>query len=495
MDIDAFIDGAFKALADISEAVVFYAIDLKIGSGDELIVIPVPLILIWLAAASIFFTLYLGFINIRYFKHSFDVLRGKYDDNDADGEIGNWQALAASLAGTVGLGNIAGVAVAVSIGGPGAVLWMTIMGFLGMSTKFVEVTLGVKYRHHADPQHPAKISGGPMYYLRDGFSNRNIPYIGTFLAALFSVLCIGGAIGGGNMFQANQAFEQVLSVTGGDTGFMAGKGWLFGLVLAFFVGIVIIGGIKSIANVSSMLVPIMGGLYLIAGLVIIAMNYQDIPYGFGVIFSDALTMQAGLGGFLGGLLAGVQRASFSNEAGLGSAPIVHSTVKTNQPVGQGILGMLGPFIDTIVICTVTALVIVFSGVYETGQGIEGVELTSRAMGEHISWMPNVLVFVVVLFAYSTLLTWYYLGEKAFTFLFGEKDWLIFLFKIIFCAFVVVGAAAELKNVIRFTDAMILSMAIPNIIGLYFLAPEVKREVKKYREYIDEMKKKEAQAIS
>lgn len=488
MDIDNLIDKSFSGLADIAERTIFYAVDIHIGSGPEIFVQKVPLLLIWLAAVSIFFTFYLGFINIRYFKHAFDVLRGKYDEPGAEGEIGNWQALAACLSGTVGLGNIAGVAVAVSLGGPGAVFWMIVMGFLGMSTKFAEVMLGVKYRHHGSKEHPDKISGGPMYYLRDAFDNRNIPYIGSFLAVVFAICCIGGAIGGGNMFQANQSYMQLLNVTGGAESWLAGKGWLYGVVLAFFVGIVIIGGIKSIANVSSVLVPVMGGVYLLAGLVIIAMNFHNIPHGLGVIIRDALTLQAGWGGFLGGMLAGIQRASFSNEAGLGSAAIVHSAVKTNHPVGQGYLGMLGPFIDTIVICTVTALVIVFSGVYEGGKGIEGVELTSRAMATHISWMPYVLVLVVTLFAYSTLITWYYYGEKALTFLFGEGDGLKMAFKVVFCLFTVIGAATQLENVIRFTDAMILSMAIPNVIGLYFLAPEIKRDVKKYAEYLVEKRK-------
>lgn len=485
MNTDSMIDGAFKGLADVAGGVVFYSLKFEVADADGPVELKVPLILIWLAAVSIFFTFYLGFMNLRYFKHAFDVLRGKYDEPGAEGEIGNWQALAACLSGTVGLGNIAGVAVAVTVGGPGAVFWMIVMGFIGMSTKFAEVMLGVKYRHHHDPSHPQRLSGGPMYYLRDGFNNRGVKFVGPFLAAFFAVCCIGGAIGGGNMFQANQTFQQLVNVTGGEASWIADKGWLFGLVLAFLVGIVIIGGIKSIANVASVLVPVMGVVYLLAGVVIIALNYRHIPSGAWTIIQDALTLEAGLGGLLGGMLAGIQRATFSNEAGLGSAAIVHSVVKTSQPVGQGILGMLGPFIDTVIICTVTALVIVFSGVYEPGKGMEGIALTSRAMAEHISWMPYVLALTVFLFAYSTIITWFYYALKCLTYLCGERDWLDLSFKLVFCAFTVVGCASSLENVIAFTDAMMLSMAIPNVIGLYFFAPEIKRDLKNYRQYLED----------
>jgi AGCS family alanine or glycine:cation symporter len=478
MSIDKVIDDKFAGIAQFAGDIVFFSLDLGVenASGDP---ITVPLILIWLAAAAFFFTFYLGFINIRYFKHSIDVLRGKYDDPNSDGQINRFQALATSLSGTVGLGNIAGVAVAVSVGGPGAVLWMMLMGVFGMSTKFVEVMLGVKYRHHADKNHPEKISGGPMYYLRDAFDNRNIPFLGHFLAALFAICCIGGAIGGGNMFQANQAYTQLMNVTGGEAGILGDKGWLVGLVLAVLVGLVIIGGLKSIARVTSKLVPIMGGIYLFAGLIVILMNFANIPGAVVTIFQMAFLPEAGFGGFLGALLVGVQRASFSNEAGLGSAAIVHSTAKTDQPVSQGFVGMLGPFIDTIVICMVTALVIVFSGAYTQGADMEGVELTSRAFESAIPGSRFVLALTVLLFAYSTLITWSYYGLKCVTYLFGEKDKIELAYKFIFCFFVIVGAAAELENVIGFTDAMILSMGIPNIIGLYLLAPEVKRDVKKY----------------
>ena len=478
MSKDSLINDTFSKLADISESIVLYSLDLGLtnAAGDP---IKVPLILLWLAAASVFFTFYFGFINIRYFKHSVAVAFNRHPEPDADGQISSFQALATSLSGTVGLGNIAGVAVAVTVGGPGAALWMAIMGMFSMSTKFIEVTLGVKYRHHPDPEDRKKISGGPMYYLRDALNNRGIPYLGTVLATLFAVACICGAIGGGNMFQANQSFAQVLNVTGGAASWFYGRGWVFGLIMAAMVAVVIIGGIKSIASAASKIVPFMAGIYLLAGFIIIAMNLPALPGALGIIVTSAFSLQAGVGGFIGALLAGIQRATFSNEAGLGSAAIVHATAQTNIPAKQGIAGMMGSFVDTIVICMMTALIIVISGVYETTDGIAGVELTSAAMGSAVSWFPYVLALCVVLFAYSTLITWYYYGEKSLTFLFGEKRWVVLAFKLIFCAFVVIGAEAELRNVIRFSDAMFLSLGIPNIIGLYILAPEVKRDLKEY----------------
>lgn len=492
MEIDKLIDEKFAGIAEAASGIVFYSVDMgvKTLSGDPL---QLPLILLWLAGAAFFFTFYLGFINIRYFKHAIDVLRGRYDDPDTDGQINRFQALMTSLSGTVGLGNIAGVAVAVSVGGPGAVLWMMLMGIFGMSTKFAEVTMGVKYRHHESKEHPDRISGGPMYYLRDAFANRNLPFLGKFFAALFAICCIGGSFGGGNMFQANQAYMQAMNVTGGDNSWLADKGWFFGLCLAFLVGLVIIGGLKSIVRVTSRLVPVMGGIYLLAGLIVIMFNFANIPAALAEIFRLAFMPEAGFGGVLGAILVGVQRASFSNEAGLGSAAIVHATAKTDKPVSQGFVGMLGPFIDTVVICMVTALVIVFSGAYQTGNGMEGVELTSRAFESVIPGSRYILALVVLLFAYSTLITWSYYGLKCTTYLFGERDGLELAYKLLFCAFVVIGASSQLENVIGFTDAMILSMGIPNIIGLYVLAPELKKDLKKYIEHIGNKHKKSVSA--
>ncbi len=482
MGIDTIINDGFGKVSEFATGVIFYSVDLGLVSSTGNPVM-LPLILLWLALASVFFTIYLGFINFRYFGHAIAVLRGKHDDPNSEGQINRFQALATSLSGTVGLGNIAGVAVAVSVGGPGAVFWMVLMGFLGMSTKFVEVTLGVKYRAHADKEHPEVLSGGPMYYIKAAFDKRNMSKLGAIMAAMFAIFCVGGAIGGGNMFQANQAFNQFVIMTGGfegvDPSWWADKGWLFGVMLAFLVGLVIIGGLKSIARVTSKLVPLMGGIYLLTGLIVIAMHYQNIGGALQIIFIDAFSLKAGFGGLLGGLLVGVQRASFSNEAGLGSAAIVHATAKTNKPISQGFVGMLGPFIDTVIICLVTALVIVVTGVYTEGNGVEGVMLTSRAMASGSHYFTYVLGVTVFLFAYSTLITWSYYGMKALGYLVGEHDRVNLVFKLLFCCFVVVGCSSELENVISFSDAMLFSMGIPNLIALYMFAPEIKRDLKSY----------------
>ncbi|QQG35503.1 MAG: alanine:cation symporter family protein [Micavibrio aeruginosavorus] len=481
MSIDQKIDAMFKSFADVSEAILFYGVKFNVPDAAGVMVEKsFPLILIWLMAAGLFFTAYLWFPNLRYFWHSFNVVRGKHEEPDAEGQINNFQALMASLAGTVGLGNIAGVAVAVSVGGPGAVVWMVMMAFIGMSTKFAEVTAGVKYRRcFVNARGEKDVSGGPMYYLQDIFSSRGKPKLGKILAIVFALCCIGGAIGGGNMFQANQTYIQFLNASGGDASWLAGKGWMFGIVLSILTGIVIIGGIKSIANVSSMLVPVMAILYLLAGFFVIIMNFDQVPEALGIIFKEAFTPTAGLAGLAGAMLTGIQRASFSNEAGLGSAAIVQSCARTQEPVRQGIAAMMGPFIDTVIICLMTALVIVITGVYESGQGMAGVELTSNAFASEIPWAPWMLAFTVFMFAYSTLIGWGYYGVKASTFIFGEKPIVEMTFKIVFCLFVIVGCAADLTNVIRFTDSMILSMAFPNLIGLYVMAPELKRDLQAY----------------
>jgi AGCS family alanine or glycine:cation symporter len=476
MTIDQQIDAAFKPIADFVAGIIFYA---EPWSGYD-----IRLILVWLVAISLFLTLYFGFINIRYFKHSIDILRGKFDKKTDKGAINRFQALTTSLSGTVGLGNIAGVAVAVSAGGPGAVFWMAMMGLFGMTTKFAEAALGVKYREIPDPKRPDHVVGGPMYYLKSAFARHDQVLMGKFLAGFFAVCTIGGAIGAGCMFQANQAFQQMVNVSGGEVGFMADKGWLFGLFMVVLVGVVIIGGLKSIANVASKIVPFMGGLYLAAGIVVILMNYQNIPSGFATIFQMALTPEAGFGAILGALLIGVQRAAFSNEAGVGSAAIVHATARTNQPVSQGFVGMLGPFIDTIVICMVTALVIVMTGAYEGSEGMEGVSLTSRAFESAIPWFPYVLALTVFMFAYSTMIAWFYYGLKGLTYLTGEKPMIEMAYKVIFCLFIIVGSASALDSIILFSDSMIFAMAIPNVIGLYLLSKELKFDLKKYIQAID-----------
>ncbi|MCB1531353.1 MAG: alanine:cation symporter family protein [Alphaproteobacteria bacterium] len=471
MSIDTQIDAFFAPISSAAFEVVLYSVPIL---GQD-----VKLLLVLMLSAALFFTFYLGFVNFKYFRHGIDVALGKYDDPKDDGRINSFQALMASLSGTVGLGNIAGVAAAVTTGGAGAVFWMIMMGVLGMSTKFAEVTLGVKYRVHGSKKHPGKISGGPMYYLRDGFAKRGFPLWGKVLGIFFAVCCIAGSIGGGNMFQANQLYQQALNVTGGEAGFLAGNAWIFGVALSALVGVVIIGGIRSIANVASKIVPAMGVIYVGAGLVVLLMNYQAVPGAFSSIISEAFTLKAGLGGLLGGLLVGVQRAAFSNEAGLGTAPVVYAAARAKHPVSQGMASMIGPFLDTVVVCTMTALVILTSGVYTQGDALAGVELTSAAFATGLSWFPYVLTLAVFLFAYSTLITFSYYGVKCLTFIFGENDRLETGFKIFYLLCTIVGCAAQFSSMIDFTDAMFLSMAFPNIIGLYVFAPEIKAELGDY----------------
>ncbi len=472
MGIDAKIEELFAPISEKLADIVFYSVSL----GDGL---DVKLILVWLVIASLFLTFYYGFINIRYFKHALELVCGKHDKKGEDGQINRFQALMTSLSGTVGLGNIAGVAVAVSVGGPGAAFWMFVMGFFGMTTKFAEVTLGVKYRHHPDPERPEKISGGPMYYLRDGLAGKGMGTAGQVLASVFAISMFFGSFGAGSLFQTNQVYGQLLNITGGEASFFADKAWLFGLLMVFAVGLVIIGGIKSIAAVASRIVPVMGFIYIASGLVVIAMHYTQIPEAFISIFESALVPEAGLGAVLGALLIGAQRATFSNEAGFGTAAIAHSAVKTNSPVSQGMVAMLGPFIDTMVICMVTALVIVVSGVHLDSNGMEGIELTSRAFASGLPWFPYVLFLVVFMFAYSTLISWSYYGVKACTYLLGDSTKVEMGFKAIFCAFIVIGASANLSSVVLFTDSMVFIMTVPNVIALYILAPEIKQDLKAY----------------
>ncbi|MCW8925624.1 MAG: alanine:cation symporter family protein [Xanthomonadales bacterium] len=438
--------------------------------------VDIPFVLVWLIVAATIFTLYFRFINIRAFKHGFELVRGDYHDPQAAGEVTHFQALATALSGTVGLGNIAGVAVAVSLGGPGATFWMILAGFLGMSSKFTECTLGVKYRdEHAD----GTVSGGPMYYLTKGLAERGKGFarFGKLLAVLFAIFCIGGSFGGGNMFQANQSFAQLVNVTGGEASWMADKGWLYGLVIAVLVGLVIIGGIKGIARVTSKIVPFMAITYVLAGLAIILMNYDAVPTAFAAIFTGAFTAHGITGGVIGVLFQGFKRAAFSNEAGVGSAAIAHSAVQTNRPVTEGFVALYEPFIDTVVVCTITALVIIITGSLDPS--VDGVQLTSNAFATAFTWFPWVLTVAVLLFAFSTMISWSYYGLKAWTFLFGENKVTDSTYKILFLFFVVAGSSMQLGAVIDFSDAMIFAMAFPNLLGCYFLLPVVKKELNAY----------------
>ncbi len=446
-----------------------------------------PWIVMWLVVAATIFTFYFAFVQLRFFSHAIALVKGDYSDPNDAGEVSHFQALATALSGTVGLGNIAGVAVAVGIGGPGATFWMILAGLLGMASKFTECTLGVKYRNEYED---GTVSGGPMYYMSKGFKELGLPG-GKVLAVLFSIFCILGALGGGNMFQANQAHAQISGIVGDY------PGWITGVIFAAVVFAVIVGGIKSIATVTEKVVPFMGILYVGASLVILAVNYNLIGWAFGQIFAGAFTGLGVAGGFVGALIQGFKRAAFSNEAGVGSAAIAHSAVRTNEPITEGFVSLLEPLIDTVVICTMTALVIIISqqliidqetGNYvlnEAGTAIatigdtSGVALTSAAFGSAISWFPFVLAIAVVLFAFSTMISWSYYGLKAWTYLFGEGQTSELVFKVIFCIFIVIGAAASLGPVIDFSDAAIFAMAVVNITALYFLMRLVRVELKSY----------------
>lgn len=471
VSLDEKINQAIAPISNVIAGTIFYSVPV---AGTAF-----PLIVGWLVIAATIFTLYFGFVQFRKFGHAISLVKGDYSHPEDAGEVSHFQALATALSGTVGLGNIAGVAVAVSIGGPGATFWMILAGLLGMASKFTECTLGVKYRN----EYPdGRVSGGPMYYLSKGLAEQGRPGLGKVLAVLFSVCCIGGAIGGGNMFQANQAFQQVVNVTGGENSFLAGSGWLFGLVMAIIVGVVIIGGIKSIAKVTEKIVPLMAVIYVTAGMIIIISNISMVGDAFAQIFVGAFTGAGVAGGFVGALIQGFKRAAFSNEAGIGSAAIAHAAVRTKEPITEGYVALLEPFIDTVVICTMTALVITISG--ELNSGLTGVELTSAAFASAFTWFPLILALAVVLFAFSTMLSWSYYGLKGWTYLVGEGKGKEIVFKLFFCLCVIVGASMSLGPVIDFSDSMIFAMAIPNIIGLYFLMSVVRGEVTQYWDKIE-----------
>ncbi|WP_396148864.1 alanine/glycine:cation symporter family protein [Flavobacterium sp.] len=463
--LDEKINDIIKPAVDAMASVFFYK-PLESFGFD------MPLVVLWLVVGATFFTIYMGFINLKGIKHAYQLIRGDYDKPGDEGEVSHFQALVTALSGTVGLGNIAGVAVAISLGGAGATFWMILAGFLGMSSKFVECTLGVKYRKLNDL---GEVSGGPMYYLSEGLRRKGYAGLGKVLAVVFAILAIGGSFGGGNMFQANQSFAQLANVFP----VFEGKGFWYGLVVAFFVGIVIIGGIKKIASVTDKIVPFMVGIYVVTSLIIIFVNIAHIGDAFREIFAGAFTADGITGGVVGVLVVGFQRAAFSNEAGVGSAAIAHSAVKTDEPVSEGIVSLLEPFVDTIVVCTMTALVLIFTGYAHDTQGLTGSALSSAAFSSVLPWFKYVLLVAIILFAFSTMISWSYYGMKSWTFLFGNTKKMENIYKALFLIFVVLGSSASLGAVIDFSDMMILGMAFPNILGLYFLSSEVKADLKDY----------------
>ena len=462
--INSWFQPAVSALELVFFADIFELVGFEFG-------VKLPFIVVWLVFGALFFTFKMKFINFRGFKHAVQLVQGKYDDPKDVGQVSHFQALTTALSATVGLGNIASVAVAITIGGPGATFWMITAGLLGMSTKFTEVTLGVKYR---EIDKDGEVSGGPMYYLSKGLKNRNMPGLGKALAIMFSILAVMATFGGGNMFQSNQAFAQAAL----QLPFLVGYGFYFGVGMALLVGVVIIGGIQSIAKVTERIVPFMAVLYVLSALVILAINYQNIPNAFGLIITEAFNPESMAGGFVGVLMVGFQRASFSNEAGVGSAAIAHAAVKTNEPVSEGIVALLEPFVDTVIICTMTALVIIITGEYQN-TGLQGSELTSAAFGSAISWFPLVLAVAVFLFAFSTMISWSYYGMKSWAYLFGNSKRVENVYKVTFLVFVVIGSSTTMGAVLSFSDMMILAMAFPNIIGLLIMSSEVRADLKVY----------------
>ena len=468
--MDELIDQAMRPVTDAVWSFIFFAVPI----GDT----ELPLIVVWLIGGGLFFTFYLRFINIRGFGHAVSLVSGRYAKEDDPGEISHFQALSTAVSGTVGIGNIAGVAVAISMGGPGATFWLIAAGLLGMSTKFAECTLGLKYRHtHED----GSVSGGPMYYLEQGLKDRNLPGVGRALGIFYAASMVIGCLGIGNMFQSNQAAAILIDVTGGTASPFAGQAWVIGLIMAVAVALVIIGGIQSIARTTSKLVPGMALLYVLTALLILAMNFSAIPDAFVAIWQGAFSPEGIAGGMIGVIIIGFRRAVFSNEAGLGSAAIAHSTARTRYPVREGYVALLEPFIDTVVICTITALVIITT-VYEpslAGAGVSGIEMTTRAFESTLSWTPVPLSIAAILFAFSTMITWAYYGVKAFTYLVGHHRWADLGFKVFFLAFVVLGSSVQLGSVVDLSDALVFVVAIPNLLGLYLLAPLIKKELIDY----------------
>ena len=465
----------------------------------------IPWVLVVLIAGAVYFTFYFKWVNIREFTTSIKVVRGAYDhleqggeskvadidgDNidtiriEGDGEVTHFQALTAAVSATVGLGNIAGVAIALSIGGPGATFWMVLAGLFGMSSKFVECTLGVKFR---EINEEGTVFGGPLYYLSKGLANLNLKKLGQILAGIYALMCVGGSFGGGNMFQANQAFKLFEYVTGAEQSFIYGNGWLFGVVMAIFVGIVIIGGIRKIAHVTDKIVPFMVVTYLLAVIVILIINFSELPQAFASIFNGAFRPESITGGFVGVLIQGFRRGAFSNEAGVGSSAIAHSAVKTNYPASEGLVALLEPFIDTVVVCTMTALVLIITNQIVPGTTIndeEGVLLTASALESGISWFPYLLSVAVTLFAFSSMISWSYYGYQSWTYLFGKSKTAEYTYKGLFCVFTVVGAATTLTAVTDFSDAMVFAMLVPNMVGLFLLRKEVGKELKRYKKVIE-----------
>ena len=474
MNVDEFMDKHVAPISDAVAKLIFFPINI---CGND-----VPLIIFWVLIAGFFFTFYFKGISVWGFKHALDVVAKPAEKhNDGCGEVSSFQALATALSGTIGIGSIAGVAISISIGGPGAAFWIFAGALLGMSIKFVEATLAVKYRRF---NLDGSVSGGPMHYIAHGLTRKKMRWLGQPLSVLYAILCIGGGITGGNMIQINQTAHQIVFITGGSHSIFHGYTWLIGLVAAILIGMVIVGGIKSIAKVTTVLTPTMCLLYIISGLIVILANFMNIPHAIALIVREAFHPTAVAGGVIGTIIIGLRRSVQSNEAGTGAAAIVYATAQTKEPVSQGFVALLETFL-TGVLCLFTSFAIVFSGACtHAAKEISGIELASNAFQSVIPFFPIILSIIAVMFALSTLISWAYYGLIAWTFLFGEGKKRVLAFNLIYCLFIVIGSAMNVKSVIDITDAMMIALCVPNIIVLYILCPEIKRDLKAYLEKQD-----------
>lgn len=471
MNIDAFIDKNIAPVSDAVARVIFFPVSLF---GNQ-----VPLIIFWILFAGIFFTIYFKGISIWGFKHAIEtVTKPAEKHGDGCGEVSSFQALATALSGTIGIGSIAGVAISISIGGPGAAFWIFFGALLGMSIKFIEASLAVKYRRF---NLDGSVSGGPMHYIAHGLTRKKMRWLGQPLSVLFAILCIGGGITGGNMIQINQTAHQIIFITGGEHSIFHGYAWILGLIAAILIGLVVMGGIKSIAKVTTILTPTMCALYIVSGLIVIFANFTNIPHAIALIIKEAFHPTAVAGGVFGTIIIGLRRSVQSNEAGTGAAAIVYATAQTKEHISQGFVALLETFL-TGVLCLFTSFAIVFSGACtHAAKQISGIELASNAFQSVIPFFPVILSIIAVLFAMSTLISWAYYGQKAWTFLLGEGKKRVIAFNLIYCLFIIIGSAMNVKSIIDITDAMMIAMCIPNVIVLYILAPEIKRDLKDYLE--------------
>ena len=482
LNVDAFIDEKVAPITDAIADVIFFQVNLF---GTK-----IPVIILWILFAGIFFTIYFKGICVWGFKHAIDIVAKPVDKAKGDcGDVSSFQALATALSGTIGIGSIAGVAISISIGGPGAAFWIFVGALLGMSIKFVEASLAVKYRRFNED---GSVSGGPMHYIAHGLTRKKMRWLGQPLSVLFAILCIGGGITGGNMIQINQTAHQIIFITGGENSFFHGYAWILGTTAAILIGLVIVGGIKGIAKVTTILTPTMCAMYIIAGLIVFLANIVNIPEALALIVREAFHPTAVAGGVFGTIIIGLRRSVQSNEAGTGAAAIVYAAAQTKEPLSQGFVALLETFL-TGVLCLFTSLTIVLSGVLDTAQigQISGIELASKAFQSVIPFFPVILSIIAILFAMSTLISWAYYGQKAWTFLFGEGKKRVLTFNLIYCAFIIIGSVMNVKSIIEITDAMMIAMCVPNIIVLYILCPEIKRDLKEYCKRIGLLQKKKA----